>query len=147
MVTRAEDLLAVISRRTSDPLHRFLRKAFNPSARADANPSRMDVLLDRARIFRTAGEARVLDLGSGDCLLLENLLADHGRGTVHLGRIAYVAVDSRLRGADLRWTELKGKATGVCCCFCLPALVTMDFASPGQLRSQFAGQRRRGRDP
>jgi SAM-dependent methyltransferase len=121
------DLMGEINLRHTNPfdtIYPFLRKALHPEPSANRNPDRLDVVVEVLQVHPTS-DTKVLDLGCGDCLLLEKLLsqcsgvADHRQGEGQCDRqvtCSYYGVDFK-RDID-RWTSLDEKK----CKKCFPLL-------------------------
>lgn len=130
--TRMSDPISVISR-TSPPnplcqLYNFLKKAFLPAPSTNDNPDRLDVLLNVGyhNPPRTGQGARILDLGSGDCLLLEKLIAMH-ESRCFDSPIHYIGVDGEFRHTHPRWQDLISRARVCSSCFAEPELYKFDI--------------------
>lgn len=122
--------------------HRFLQRAFYPSASAKDDPDRFDQAVARmAKIVHDSnpGMLRILDLGAGHCLLLEGLLKNHSCSKTRSPKIEYVAVDKALAREDQRWRDVRSSAISKPCgCFLEPQLYTFNFVQADMFQDVLA---------
>ncbi len=111
-----------------DKLYQFLKKAFAPGPSEKHNPDRFDVLLNLALHNPPDPEkgAKILDLGSGDCLLLEKLLKSHKKKKHYKKPLRYVAIDRIYSSENPRWKSLERQAK-VCDRSCFACLKLINF--------------------
>jgi SAM-dependent methyltransferase len=92
----------------------FLRRALLPEPSSNRNPDRFDVVLSDLQVNPTA-PTKVLDLGCGEWLLLEKLMALHHGAAEHLqAPCSYFGIDFAPHENQERWQSLQDKRCTTC---------------------------------